>query len=87
MQTSEAATSHKLIYFEYFEAELLVASRLAKAGLPVKFFDASNDPCGEMYVNRVLIEVEQPNCLASPTAGTARFDRRCLPRARNWSVP
>jgi hypothetical protein len=58
---ADAVTSNKTIFFKDFEAELLVASRLGKAGLPVQFFQKSNDPRGEMHVNNIFIEVKHPN--------------------------
>ncbi len=58
---ADAATSHKTIYFKDFEAELFVAAQLVRAGLPVRFFEQSNDPRGEMYVGDVYIEVKHPN--------------------------
>ena len=58
---ADAATSHKTIYFKDFEAELLIAAQLSKAGLPVRFLEEANDPRGEMCVGDILIEVKHPN--------------------------
>ncbi len=58
---ADAATSHKTIFFKDFEAELLIAAQLTRAGLPVQFLEEANDPRGEMRVGDILIEVKHPN--------------------------
>jgi len=59
--TPANAIDRRTIFFKDFEAELLVAALLARAKLPVQFLKEANDPCGEMRVDNIFVEVKHPN--------------------------
>ena len=56
-----AGPNERTHFFKDFEAELLVAAMLARAGLPVQFLEEGNDPRGEMQIEQIFVEVKHPN--------------------------
>lgn len=69
-----APLSYQAIFFKDFETELFIAASLARAGLPVKFLEAANDPRGEMTVGDIFLEVKHPNSIKSHESGMRKFN-------------
>ncbi|MGA3106492.1 MAG: hypothetical protein ABSD53_18580 [Terriglobales bacterium] len=68
-----SAENERNFFFKDFETELFVAATLIQAGLPVRFLELDNDPCGEMEIEGLLIEVKHPDSLSSTSRHLRKF--------------
>lgn len=73
-------TEARRIYFKDFECEVFVAATLLRNGVEAAFVDPPNDPCGDIVVSPLRVEVKHPDSRAQLLKLAAKFQRKLSDR-------